>query len=187
MKLVKHDVVENYVSFNNHERIDIILQELSKTIMMFPTAILDILNVCNIKNDGTPDSITKSIEQNANDLKLLNKLVKVSLVANMELQDAKGQDLSKKHYRDIMVDKNEFFKKNNDIVQDAVLKLRDFLNSKNKENFAKEVNEYLNMDGENSTEKPFVSSIDKVKIDVKNLVIVAVVIAGIYYFVKNKT
>jgi hypothetical protein len=43
------------------------------------------------------------------------------------------------------------------------------------------------MDGEDSNEKPFVSSIDKVKINVKNLVIVAVVIAGIYYFVKNKT
>jgi hypothetical protein len=112
--------------------------------------------------------------------------VKLSLVANIELQDAKGQDLSKKHYRDIMVDKKEFFKQNNDIVQDAVLKLREFLNSKNKENFAKEVNEYLNMDGETDASSiPFVSSIDKEKIDVKNVLIIAVIIAGIYYFVKK--
>lgn len=186
MKLVKHDVVENYVSFNNHERIDIILQELSKTIMMFPTAITDILKICDISFEDNPQSIRKSIEQNANDLKLLNKLVKLSLIANIELQEAKGQDLSKKHYRDIMVDKKEFFKQNNDILQDAVLKLRDFLNGKNKENFAKEVNEYLNMDGDNGADtKPFVSSIDNLKIDVKNIVIIGLVIAGIYYFVKK--
>ena len=186
MKLVKHDVVENYVSFNNHERIDIILQELSKTIMMFPTAISDILTLCNIPFENNPQSITKAIEQNPNDLKLLNKIVKLSLVANLELQDAKGQDLSKKHYSDVMLDKKEFFKQNNDIVQDAVLKLREFLNSKNKENFTKEVNEYLNMDGDTAVDtKPFVSSIDKVKIDVKNVLIVFVVIAGIYYFVKK--
>jgi hypothetical protein len=186
MKLVKHDVVENYVAFNDYERIDIIVQELSKTIMMFPTAISDILTVCEIPFENNPQSITKAIEQNANDLKLLNKLVKLSLIANIELQDAKGQDLSKKQYRDIMLDKKEFFKKNHEIVQDAVLKLRDFLNSKNKENFAKEVNEYLNMDGETAVDtKPFVSSIDRSKFDMKNLLIIGVVIAGIYYFVKK--
>jgi hypothetical protein len=85
-----------------------------------------------------------------------------------------------------MLDKKEFFKKNHEIVQDAVLKLRDFLNSKNKENFAKEVNEYLNMDGETAVDtKPFVSSIDRNKFDMKNLLILGVVIAGIYYFVKK--
>jgi hypothetical protein len=186
MKLVKHDVVENYLAFNNNERIDIILQELSKTIMMFPTAIADILNICNLPFHNNPQSLRKSIEQNSNNLKMLNKVVKLSLVTNMELQDAKGQDVSKKKYSDIMLNKKEFLKQNNDIVQDAVLKLREFLNGKNKENFAKEVNEYLNMDGENSVEsKPFVSSIDKIKIDVKNVLILAVVVAGIYYLVKK--
>jgi hypothetical protein len=185
MKLVKHDVVENYVSFNNNERIDIILQELSKTIMMFPQAISDVLTTCSIPHEQNSTSIQKAIEQNPNDLKMLNKLVKLLLVANLELQDAKGGDVSKKQYREIMLNKNEFFKENHDIVEDAVLKLREFLNGKNKDQFTKEVNEYLNMDG--AGEKPFISSIDNTKVDFKNLLLIGVVIAGVLYFVNKRT
>ena len=44
MKLVKHNVAENYFAFDGEERDDLLLQELSKAIITFPRAIKDILD-----------------------------------------------------------------------------------------------------------------------------------------------
>lgn len=186
MKLIKHNVIENYVGFSDDERIEIIVQEISKCVMMFPQAITDIFDTCKIQySKNTPKELQKVIEQNASDLKMINKLIKLSLVANDELQKAKGGDLSKLNYRKIMSNKDDFFKENKDIVQDAVLKLREFLKSKQTQKFTQEVNEYLNMDGADFNDS-FVSSIDRPKNDLINkILIISVLVAGIYYLTKK--
>jgi hypothetical protein len=186
MKLVKHNVIENYVGFSDDERIEIIVQEISKCLMMFPNAVADIFDACKIKyQNKNPKELQKVIEQNASDLKMINKLVKLSLVANEELQKANGGDVSVLNYRKIMSNKDEFFKENKDIVQDAVLKLREFLKSKQTANFTKEVNEYLNLDGANFDDK-FVSSIDSNKNNLlTKFLIVGVLGIGIYYLTKK--
>jgi hypothetical protein len=186
MKLVKHNVIENYVAFSDDERVEIILQEMSKSLMMFPKAITEIFDTCKIKySNSSAKELRKIIEQNSSDLKMLNKIVKLSLITNDELQKAKGKDATDKTYRQLMSGRDDFFKENQDIVQDAVLKLRELLKSKQSDKFAKEVNEYLNMDGENFDDG-FKSSIDSSPSDVlKKILIIGVIIGGIYYLTKK--
>jgi hypothetical protein len=190
MKLVKHNVIENYLAFDGEDRLDVIVQELSKVVMMFPKAVTDVFDMCNIKyKTSEPKELQKLIEQNSNDLKMLNKLVKLSLVANMELQNAKGQNTNQKSFNEMVANKDDYFKENQDIQKDAVLLLRDMFGSKKKTNFAKEVNEYLNMDGDESQSmsgKPFVSSIDNTPMaKFKSLLLIGLLIGGAYYFIKK--
>lgn len=119
---------------------------------------------------------------------MLNKLVKLSLVANEVLQDSKGSNTENLSFKDMVANKDEFFKENQDIQKDAVLLLRDMFNSTKKNNFAKEVNEYLNMDGGSELNvKPFVSSIDNTPMaKLKGLLVVALIVGGVYYFIKKK-
>ena len=72
MKLVKHNVAENYFAFDGEERDDLLLQELSKAIITFPRAIKDVLDYCDIlyKESNLQDAIQK----NANNLKMLNRM-----------------------------------------------------------------------------------------------------------------
>lgn len=192
MKLVKHNVIENYLAFDGDDRLDVIVQELSKVVMMFPKAVTDVFDMCNIKyKSSDPKELQKLIEQNSNDLKMLNKLVKLSLVANMELQNAKGQNTNQKSFNEMVSNKDDFFKENQDIQKDAVLLLRDMFGSKKKTNFAKEVNEYLNMDGDDNTKvlqaKPFVSSIDNTPTSkFKTLLLLGLLVGGAYYFIKKR-
>ena len=191
MKLVKHNVIENYLAFDGEDRLDVIVQELSKVVMMFPKAVTDVFDACGVKYESTEaKELQKKIEQNSNNLKMLNKLVKLSLVANNVLQESKGKDTDKISFKEMVANKDDFFKENQDIQKDAVLLLRDMLNSTKKTNFAKEVNEYLNMDGDNDSNlqgKPFVSSIDNTPMGkFKGLIVLSLIVGGVYYFIKNK-
>lgn len=190
MKFVKHNVVENYFAFDGDDRLDVIVQELSKVVMMFPKAVTDVFDACKIKYEtSNPKELQIKIEQNSNDLKMMNRLVKLLLVANIELQESKGKDTDKKSFKDMVANKDDYFKENQDILKDAVLQLRDMFNSKKKEHFAKEVNEYLNMDGDNTTMngKPFVSSIDNTPMSkLKGLLVLGLIVGGFYYFIKKR-
>lgn len=183
MKLVKHNVAENYFAFDGEERDDLLLQELSKAIITFPRAIKDVLDYCDIlyKESNLQDAIQK----NANNLKMLNRIVKLSLVTTIELQRCKGNVDSKKKYRDIMSDKKDYLTENQDIVKDGVLRLRSFFNNaEKKEQLSKVLNEYLNMDGQ---EEKFVSSIDNYKIN-KTVLFFSLLAVGVvvYYITKKK-
>jgi hypothetical protein len=153
MKIVKHDFVENYLSFSEDERQDVLLQEVSKAIMMFPNAIKDILTNEKITpKTNKPNDLLDAIVSNSSNYSLMTKLAKISMVTNMELQKNKGvdKDIS---YRKLMNDKSEFLKANEDILKDSVIKFKNMLHQKGyQKKLAQSVNEYLNMDGQNSNQ-----------------------------------
>lgn len=153
MKIVKHDFVENYLSFSEDERQDVLLQEVSKAIMMFPNAIKDILTNEKITpKTNKPNDLLDAIVSNSSNYSLMTKLAKISMVTNMELQKNKGvdKDIS---YRKLMNDKSEFLKANEDILKDSVFKFKNMLHQKGyQKKLAQSVNEYLNMDGQNSNQ-----------------------------------
>jgi len=183
MKLVKHNVAENYFAFDGEERDDLLLQELSKAIITFPRAIKDILDYCDISYRES--NLQDAIQKNAGNLKMLNRIVKLSLVTTLELQKCKGNVDSNKKYRDIMSDKKDYLTENQDIVKDGVLRLRLFFNNaEKKEQLGKVLNEYLNMDGQ---QEVFVSSIDTYKVN-KGAVLLSLIAIGIvvYYITKKQ-
>jgi hypothetical protein len=151
MKIVKHDFVENYLAFSDDERQDILLQEISKAIMMFPNAIKDILITEKITPKGnSPKDLLDAIVTNSENPSLANKLAKVSMVTNMELQKNKGNDKDIS-YRKLMNDKSEYLKANEDILRDSSYKFRNMLTKKGyQKRLIQSVNEYLNMDGQNT-------------------------------------
>lgn len=155
MKIVKHDFVENYLSFSEDERQDILLQEISKAIMMFPNAIKDILTNEKITpKSNKPNDLLNAIVSNGSNYDLMTKLAKISMVTNLELQKNKGSDKDIS-YRKLMNDKSEFFKENDDILKDSVRKFRNMLPQKGyQKKLAQSVNEYLNMDGQNTNSTP---------------------------------
>jgi hypothetical protein len=78
----------------------------------------------------------------------MNKLAKISIVTNVELQKSKGVD-NDISYRKLMNDKSEFLKENEDILRDSSYKFRTMLTKKGyQKRLAQSVNEYLNMDGQ---------------------------------------
>jgi hypothetical protein len=183
MKLVKHNVAENYFAFDGEERDDLLLQELSKAIITFPRAIKDILDYCDISYKES--NLQDAIQKNASNLKMLNRVVKLSLVTTLELQRSKGQASGEKKYRDIMCDKKDYITENQDIVKDGVLRLRSFFNNaEKKQELNKVLNEYLNMDGQNEV---FVSSIDNHS-NSKSILLVSLLALGVivYYIAKKK-
>ena len=152
MKIVKHDFVENYLAFSDDERQDILLQEISKAIMMFPNAIKDILATEKItpKSNSSKD-LLDAIVIHSQSPSLANKLAKVSMVTNMELQKNKGNDKDIS-YRKLMNDKAEYLKANEDILRDSSYKFRSMLTKKGyQKRLIQSVNEYLNMDGQNTS------------------------------------
>jgi hypothetical protein len=183
MKLVKHNVAENYFAFDGEERDDLLLQELSKAIITFPRAVKDILDYCDISYKES--NLQDAIQKNAGNLKMLNRVIKLSLITTLELQKCKGNVDSNKKYRDIMSDKKDYLTENQDIVKDGVLRLRLFFNdAEKKEQLGKVLNEYLNMDGQ---EEVFVSSIDNHKPN-KSMLVVSLLVIGVvvYYLTKKK-
>jgi len=150
MKIVKHNFVENYLAFSDDERQDILLQEISKAIMMFPNAIKDILVTEKITpKSNNPKDLLDAIVTHSESPSLANKLAKVSMVTNMELQKNKGNDKDIS-YRKLMNDKAEYLKANEDILRDSSYKFRNMLTKKGyQKRLIQSVNEYLNMDGQN--------------------------------------
>ena len=189
MKIVKHNFVENYLAFSEDERQDILLQEVSKAIMMFPNAIKDILNNEKIvPKSNKPNDLLDAIVSNAQNSSLMNKLAKISMVTNLELQKNKGvdKDIS---YRKLMNDKSNFLKENEDILRDSSYKFRTMLTKKGyQKRLVQSVNEYLNMDGQgvnqtnmgnttpNDTKKPITTG---TVIAIAAVVVIAIVLTKV--------
>ena len=119
--------------------------------MMFPNAIKDILVTEKITPKGnSPKDLLYAIVTNSESPSLANKLAKVSMVTNMELQKNKGNDKDIS-YRKLMNDKAEYLKANEDILRDSSYKFRNMLTKKGyQKRLIQSVNEYLNMDGQNT-------------------------------------
>ena len=182
MRLIRHNVIENYLSFNDEEKTDLLLQELSKAILVYPLAMAQVLESCGIDyEEPTPKAVKKAISANADDLKMLNRVTKVLLITTDELSRRGTNNDRETPYRELMRDKSQFFKDNGEILKDAVLKLRNTLTSLNS-GFDEQLNMYLNMDG---VPKP--STEDKPKLDWKTPILVLTVLIGGYFLLTKNS
>jgi hypothetical protein len=182
MRLIRHNVIENYLSFNDDERTDLLLQELSKAVLVYPLAMAQVLESCGIDyQKPTPKAVKQAICENASDLKMLNRVAKVLLVTTDELSKRGVNNDRETPYRELMRDKSQFFKDNSEILKDVVLKLRETLNSVNGE-FDEHLNMYLNMDGEKLPETQ-----NQTKLDWGTAILMVAVLAGGYFLLTKKS
>lgn len=191
MKLVNHDFVQNYLAFSDNERVDVLLQELSKAIMMFPKAILDIFKNEDITPKGnTSNDLLEAIFENSKNASMIQKIAKVTMITNMQIKKFK-EESENVSYRKLLSDKGDFIKENDDVLKDLSLRLTKMLSQKGyQKHLTQSVNEYLNLDGQqNTTENvtlPTTTSVEPKK-NYTWLVVGGLVILGAYfYFKKNE-
>ena len=149
MKLVNHDFVENYLAFSDDERADVLLQELSKAIMMFPKAISDVLrNEKVVTSSESANDLLNAIFDNAKNKSLIEKIAKVVMITNVQIKKFK-EDSENVSYRKLLSDKGDFIKDNDDILKDLTSRLTKMLSQKGyQKHLTQSVNEYLNLDGQ---------------------------------------
>jgi hypothetical protein len=149
MRLVKHNFIENFNEFSQEEREDLLMQEISKAILLFPNAFKDIFDICGVQYNSTDSNdLAQSILDNNKNLKMINKVVRLSILVN---KDGNG-DL--KHlnrdssYRQIMSSGKSFLKQHNEVVKESVNTFREMFKQENYSEMLNEnVKSYLNLDG----------------------------------------
>lgn len=191
MKLVNHDFVQNYLAFSDNERADVLLQELSKAIMMFPKAILDIFKNEDITpKRNTSNDLLEAIFENSKNASMIQKIAKVTMITNMQIKKFK-EESENVSYRKLLSDKGDFIKENDDVLKDLSLRLTKMLSQKGyQKHLTQSVNEYLNLDGQQNTTEvvtpPTTTSVEPKK-NYTWLVVGGLVILGAYfYFKKNE-
>lgn len=188
MKFVKHDVVQNYLAFSDTERDAILIDEISKSIMVFPKSVKDILISCDIHfENNSPENLLKAIKANGSNLKMIHKLAKIMLVCNYHLQNKSKEPTENVSFRELMNDKKDFLNQNADIFNDSVFRMQKmFKSKKTKDELTKSVYEYLNMDG--NSEQTLVSIQKKSWLyENKNLLLgIGIIGLGIYIFSRKK-
>ncbi len=161
MRLVKHNAIDNFSSFTKSEKEDLIIQEMSKAFLLYPQATADILDTCQVEyKSKSPNEFSMAIESHGENLKMLNRLVRLSFLVNKQ-----GDVNMKNHdrnisYRNLMKHQAIFLKKNQDKMKDATLLTRTMMREKIfSKILGKSVEYYLNMDGngENSKEKQVIA------------------------------
>jgi len=149
MRLIKHNAIENFSSFTQNEKEDLLIQEMSKAFLLYPKATTDILDNCGVQYESKePQDLSMAIEKHGNNLKMLNKLVRLSFLVNR-----KGDSNLKGHsrnisYRDVMKEGKPFLKDYQNEMKEATLITRDMMNQEVfSQILGKSVKTYLNMDG----------------------------------------
>jgi hypothetical protein len=149
MRLIKHNAIENFSSFTQNEKEDLLIQEMSKAFLLYPKATIDILDNCGVQYESKePQDLSMAIEKHGNNLKMLNKLVRLSFLVNR-----KGDSNLKGHnrnisYRDVMKEGKPFLKDYQNEMKEATLITRDMMNQEVfSQILGKSVKTYLNMDG----------------------------------------
>jgi hypothetical protein len=151
MRLVKHNAIINFGAFSKNEKEDLIIQELSKAFMLYPRAVADVLDNCNIEYQSIkPKDLAMAVEQNAGNLKMINRIVRIAFLVN-QCGDVTMSDHDRQiSYRNLMRSGNAFVAEHKDHMKDATLIAKDMMEEKYfSKNLGRSVSYYLNMDGEN--------------------------------------
>jgi hypothetical protein len=153
MKLIKHNAIENFNSFSLKEKEDLLIQEMSKSFIVYPQAVADVLDQCKIEYKSIkPSDLSRAVESSADDLKMINRIVRISFLVNKS-----GDNTFKDHnrntsYRNLMRSGSKFVKSHGNEMKEATLITRELMRDKI---FSKmlgtEVSHYLNLDGEDDT------------------------------------
>jgi hypothetical protein len=155
MRLIKHNAIENFSSFSEREKQDLLIQEMSKAFLLYPRATADVLDICNVPYESLrAKQLTQAIENNSGNLKMINRVVRISFLVNKQ-----GDGTLKDHdrmvtYRNLMKKGSGFLKNHSDSMKEATLVTRDMMKEKIfSKILGKSVNNYLNLDGEKPQEE----------------------------------
>lgn len=156
MKLIKHNAIDNFDSFSKDEKQDLLIQEICKCFVLFPKATADILDNCGISYSSmSPKDLSLAVEKNGNNLKLLNRLIRLSFLVNQKGEVSRKGHNRNMSYRDVMRSGKPFVKSNNEIMKDATLMTREMMS----QNFfskmlGENVKTYCNLDGQSDNDAP---------------------------------
>lgn len=150
MRHIKHDLVANYKTYSEDSRKELLIDEISKAILLYPQAIADVLTNCGIYYCSiSPPHLKRAIEQNKDDLRMLNKIVRLAFLVNRNgtiNYDKHSRNIT---YRNVMRTGKAFITENKDILKSAVLETKFAMEEIGfSEKLSTSVKTYLNMDGE---------------------------------------
>jgi hypothetical protein len=150
MKLIKHNAIENFSCFTKAEKEDLIIQEMSKMFLLYPRATADILDNCEVSyNSLKPQDLSMAVEKNGNNLKMLNRIIRLSFLVN-----EKGGKTMINHnrnitYREVMKKGKTLMKEHQEAMKEATLLTRDMMSEEMfSKILGKNVKVYLNLDGQ---------------------------------------
>lgn len=150
MKLIKHNAIENFSCFTKEEKEDLIIQEMSKMFLLYPRATADILENCEVSYDSLkPQDLSMAVEKNGNNLKMLNRIIRLSFLVN-----EKGGKTMVGHnrnitYREVMKKGKPLMKQHQEAMKEATLLTRDMMSEEMfSKILGKNVKVYLNLDGQ---------------------------------------
>jgi hypothetical protein len=155
MRLVKHNAIDNFSFFTQREKEDLIIQEMSKAFLLYPQATADILTTCEIEfKSKNPTDFAMAIESHGENLKMLNRLVRLSFLVNKQ-GDVKMTNHDRNiSYRNLMKHQAIFLKNNQEKMKEATLLARTMMREKFfSKILGKSVEYYLNMDGNGAISK----------------------------------
>jgi hypothetical protein len=190
MRLIKHNAIDNFSCFPQEEKEDLLIQEMSKMFLLYPRATADILDTCGIKYKSLkPQDLSLAIEKNGKNLKMLNRVIRLSFVVN-----GTGNTSMKGHnrmisYRDVMKKGKPLIVDNKDAMKEATLMTRDLMAE---ERFSKllgrNVKTYLNLDGQQDEAPKEVVEEEKKGIPTWLWVSMAIVLVGVgvYFYKKSQ-
>ena len=155
MKFIKHNAIDNFSCFTKAEKEDLIIQEMSKMFLLYPRATADILDNCGVNYKSLkPEDLSLSVEKNGKNLKMLNRIIRLSFLVNEKGgKTMVGHDRNMS-YRDVMKKGKPLVKEHQEAMKEATLLTRDMMSQ---EMFSKilgrNVKVYLNLDGQGSAEE----------------------------------
>ncbi len=193
MKFIKHNAIDNFSCFTKTEKEDLIIQEMSKMFLLYPRATADILDNCGVKYASLrPQDLSLAVEKNGNNLKMLNRIIRLSFLVN-----EKGGKTMANHdrnitYREVMKKGKPLMKDNQQAMKEATLLTRDMMSQEMfSKLLGKEVKVYLNLDGQGDAEEAPKESSKKIDEEKKSSpfvwVAIAVAVVGLgWWYWKSK-
>lgn len=152
MRYIKHNAIENFNQFSPREKANLLVEEMSKAYMLYPEAVANVLDSCSIKYESKhPQDLADAVRKNSDNLKMLNRIIKLSFLVNKDGSSSKSKDNRKISFREVMRDGKVFLKQYPAELKESTLIARDMM----KEDMYSKVldktmTNYLNMDGQQS-------------------------------------
>ena len=148
MRYVKHNMIENFNQFTPKEKARLLVEEMSKAYMLYPQSVADILDSCNIKYESKhPQDLAEAVKQNSNNLKMMNRIIRLSFLVNKNGVDVKHKNNRNASFRDVMRDGKAFLKQYPSELKESTLMAREMMSENMYSSVLdKTMTNYLNMD-----------------------------------------
>ena len=194
MKFIKHNAIENFSRFTKAEKEDLIIQEMSKMFLLYPKATADILDNCGVTYKSLkPEDLSLAVEKNGKNLKMLNRIIRLSFLVNEKGGKTMVGHDRKMSYRDVMKKGKPLVKEHQEAMKEATLLTRDMMSQ---EMFSKilgrNVKVYLNLDGQGNAEEEAPKEIAEQVVEGKKIspffwVAIGVAVVGLgWWYYKSK-